>query len=368
MTKPSGRRRSVLTALGLTLGLLACRAPEGAAATVNGERITAAAVTQDLDDVARNEAYLKARAQQGLAFRGDRPGTYDAAVVSELLDRKVTALIVRQELVRRRIGPAQPAVDQAREELRRQVVDPTTGTSFMDGFPSRYVDQQARDQAESDVLQAAEGNVSLDDAALQAAYSAGTERFRVWCVRWIVLRPTEPEAADRAAGAVAAGEDFAQVAKRESADTRSAARGGDLGCQTKENLAQLGDKFRDTATALSPGQVSPPTKADYGTFLVQATDVKIRPFEEVRDDVRIQVLAPTEGAYEQLLRRLRRDAQVAVSARFGAWDRTSPDDIKLLPPAGGSTATTPTSPAGAPGAPTSLPLTGLPGTPSHGSP
>lgn len=365
MKKLAGRGQAALIALGLTIGLLGCSAPDAPAATVNGEPIPAAAVQQDLDDVAQNTAYLEARTQQGLPFRGAEPGTYDTAVVADILDRKVMALIVHQELARRRLGPVQTAVDQARDELRRQVVDPNSGAPLMDGFPGRYVDQQARLQAESDVLQAAEGNLSLDDAALQAEYMANTAPFQVWCVRWIVALSTGPEAIDRSAAAIAGGEDFAEVARRESADSQSAERGGDLGCQPAEGLAQYGDRFREVATTLAPGQTSDPTTADYGKFMVQVTDVKVRPFDEVRDAVRSQVLARTADPYEQLLRRLRRDAQVAVAPRFGTWDRTTPDSIRLLPPGGPTTAASPAAPAGGP---TSLPFTGFPGSPSSPSP
>jgi parvulin-like peptidyl-prolyl isomerase len=138
------------------------------------------------------------------------------------------------------------------------------------------------------------------------------------------------------------------VAARESVDADSAGRGGALGCQTRDGLGRLGDAFRDVAVTLAPGQVSAPTTADFGTFLVQATDVRVRPFEEVRATVRAQVLEPVQDRYEQLLRRLRREADVSVASRFGTWDRTNLDAITIVPPGGRpstTAATTTTTPA-----------------------
>lgn len=361
----TGRLTRALVVILALVGVGACTATdsaEAAAATVDGQRISVASVEQDLADIGQNEAFLEARSQQGLSFQGSEPGTYDAAVVAELVDRKVTALLVRRELARRGIGPSPDDVNMAREELRRQLVDPESGASLLDGFPARYVDEQARSQAESDVLQAAEGKVALDEPALLAAYDTSAERFRVWCLRWIVSGRDDPEAANRAAAALAAGEDFAQVAQRESADQQSSERGGALGCQSRASLGRLGSRFADTVTALGPGQLSPPTSAEFGTFLVQVTDVQVRPFDEVRDAVRAMVLAPSQEAYEELLQRLRSDAAVTVAPRFGTWERADDDRVGVRPPAGAPTTTT------APGAPPSRPLTGLPGAPGRASP
>ena len=342
------------------VGLAACRGSEGVAATVDGEAITVAAVDRELADIASNQPFLEARSRQGLAFRGTEPGSYDAAVVAELLDRKVTALLVRREVSRRGLTPDPDDAVRGREELRRQLVDPASGASLLEGFPSQYVDEQARLQVESDVLQASEGGVALDEAALRRAYEAEADIYRVWCVRWIVSGPSDPEAAIRAAAAVAAGEDFAEVAQRESADTQSAGRGGALGCQTLEGLARLGDRFTSVVTELGPGQLSAPVSADFGTFLVQVTDVKVRPFDEVRAAVRAKVLAPAGNAYEELLRRLRSDARVTVAARYGTWERAEDGRIGIRPPGSSSTGSSP--------GPSTQPLTGLPGAPRQTSP
>ena len=339
MTAAAARLAAALLLMAVSAPACGRRSP--AAATVNGERIPASAIDRDLADIAQNEPYLEARSREGLPFRGTRAGTFDAFVVAELLNRKVTAILVRQELEKRRLRVRSEDLEVARETVRRQVVDPATGASLLDGFPDRYAAEQIRIQAESDLLQAAEGGVALDDAALRSAYDASVERYRVWCVRWIVypIEAGSPARAAAARAAVAAGQDFGELATRESTDVDTAGRGGALGCQTRAGLARLGTAFRDAAMALAAGQVSEPITGELGTFLVQVTDVKVRPFDEVRASVRTAVLEPVEERYEQLLRRLRREAEVTVSDRFGTWDRSDPDAIAIVPLGGRPTTT-----------------------------
>lgn len=344
--------RAVAMVLVMTVsgaGLAGCHGTEPVvAATVNGEQITAAQLDQDLADIAQNRPFLEARREQGFGFEGTQAGTYDTGVVAELLDNKVTSLLVRQELSRRGISPTAEDVGRAREALRRRLVDPNTGEPILDSFPEQYIDQQARAQADSDALQVSEAKVAVDEAALREAYQASLDRFRVWCVRVIVAGPDDPEAVNRAAAAIAAGEDFAQVAQRDSADPESAERGGDIGCQTRAALARLGEPFGEVVTSLAPGQVSPPTVAGFGTFVAQVTDVRVRPFEEVRDVVRGQVLAPAEEPLQELLERLRREAGVTVDPRYGTWERGEDGEVGVRAPGGGPTATAPEDPDGRP--------------------
>lgn len=328
--------------LAVTVTAFGCRGRGPVAATVNDEEIPLSAVDRELADIAGNKAFVEARSREGVTFLGTRPGTFDALAVAQVLNRRITALLVRQELARRSLRVGAADLDAGRDELRRQLVEPATGASLLDGFPPRYVEEQARVQAESDLLQAAEGGVRLDDVGLRAAYEESRDRYRVWCVRWALYGTGADAAARAAAGAaaVAAGQDFAELAQRDSVDADSAGRGGALGCQTRQGLARLGEAFRDAAVGLVPGQVSAPVTGELGTFLVQATGVRVLPFEEVRAPVRAQLLERGAEPYEQLLRRLRGDAAVTVSSRFGTWDRTNPDAVTLVPPGGRPTTTT----------------------------
>jgi parvulin-like peptidyl-prolyl isomerase len=80
-----------------------------------------------------------------------------------------------------------------------------------------------------------------------------------------------------------AGADFAQVAGAVSDDTGSAARGGELGFF---GPGQMVAPFEQAAWALKPGEISQPVKSDFGFHIIQLLEQRIRPFEEVKEEVR----------------------------------------------------------------------------------
>ncbi len=97
----------------------------------------------------------------------------------------------------------------------------------------------------------------------------------------VVAIPRTPTAADSAATLarlralrteISSGQSsFADVAKRESQDSVSAANGGDLGRGVRGRFVAA---FEDAAFALRAGQISEPVKTDFGWHLIQATEKK----------------------------------------------------------------------------------------------
>jgi hypothetical protein len=145
-------RRWLPLALLLVVAVGACDRGAGFAAKVGADTIPASALDRDLGDIAENARFVKASTEKGRAFYGTRKGTYDVAIVAELLNRKITATLVHQEVVRRGLPITPAARDAAEKALRAQVVD-VSGDPLLDGFPRRYVDAQIQVQAESGVLE-----------------------------------------------------------------------------------------------------------------------------------------------------------------------------------------------------------------------
>jgi len=83
-----------------------------------------------------------------------------------------------------------------------------------------------------------------------------------------------------------AGEDFAELARSESADTFSAETGGDLGFITAD---MMGEAFDNAAFALAEaGQVSDVVETEFGFHLIKATEIKAQqtsPFEDVKEEI-----------------------------------------------------------------------------------
>ena len=79
-----------------------------------------------------------------------------------------------------------------------------------------------------------------------------------------------------------AGEDFATLAKAESDDSASGAKGGELGAF---HHGQMVPAFETAAYALQPGQISEPVKTQFGYHLIKVEKHDSKPFEEVRGEI-----------------------------------------------------------------------------------
>lgn len=78
---------------------------------------------------------------------------------------------------------------------------------------------------------------------------------------------------------------FAELARKNSQDTGSAAQGGDLGFFGRGAMVK---PFEDAAFALKPGEFAGPVETDYGYHVILLAGVKggaKRPFEEVRAEI-----------------------------------------------------------------------------------
>ena len=84
-----------------------------------------------------------------------------------------------------------------------------------------------------------------------------------------------------------AGEDFATIAKAESADTVSAAAGGDLGSPFKRG--QMVKPFEDAAFSLPVGQLSDPVKTQFGYHIIRVDKVDFKTFDDVKTQITAQL-------------------------------------------------------------------------------
>lgn len=109
------------------------------------------------------------------------------------------------------------------------------------------------------------------------------------------------------------GEDFADVAEKQSDDAESAARGGDLGPILRGWMPKA---FEDAAFSLSVGQVSQPVETDFGYHLIRVQEKRAQEsiqFEKLRLDIK-QFLMGMEfqEKLQEFVKRLRAKATIEV--------------------------------------------------------
>ncbi len=124
--------------------------------------------------------------------------------------------------------------------------------------------------------------------------------------------------ADELKARLAKGEDFAAVAKAESDDPGSGARGGDLGTFGR---GQMVPAFDATAFSLKEGEVSQPVKTQFGYHLIQVQKHLSPSFEEAKDELN-QKMGP--AALQTLLEKLKANTKTEMDEKFFGPAATEP--------------------------------------------
>lgn len=125
------------------------------------------------------------------------------------------------------------------------------------------------------------------DAELKAAYDARAAQYRVEEQRRAshVLVKTKEEADKLAAELRKAPGRFAELAKKQSQDTGSAEKGGDLGFFGRGMMVPA---FEEAAFRQKEGEIGNPVQSDFGWHVIRVTGVqpaKVRGLEEVRPEL-----------------------------------------------------------------------------------
>jgi len=135
--------------------------------------------------------------------------------------------------------------------------------------------------------------VQVSDADLKSYYDQNKDRFNVPEKRHahhILIEHGSDDAAalKKAQGIyeqIKAGKDFETLARQNSADAGSAARGGDLGWAERGYYEPA---FADALFAMKPGEVRGPVKTQYGYHIIRLDEVqagRTQSFEEARAEI-----------------------------------------------------------------------------------
>jgi peptidyl-prolyl cis-trans isomerase D len=145
-------------------------------------------------------------------------------------------------------------------------------------------------------------SMSVKDEDIAQAYARNLDRFRTperVRARHILLKTQDKPPAEVAAiqkkiedllKQAKAGADFAQLATKNSEDTSSAVKGGDLDFVTR---GQTVPEFEQAAFSLKPGEISGVVKTMYGFHIIKVEakeDARVRPLAEVKDELRSELL------------------------------------------------------------------------------
>jgi peptidyl-prolyl cis-trans isomerase C len=143
-----------------------------------------------------------------------------------------------------------------------------------------------------------EEGITVTDAEIQAAYDARKAQLEQAKARHILIafagsqasQPGKPELTEEQAKAKAeelrtriiGGADFAEIARQESDDVGSGARGGDLGAFGR---GQMVPEFDKAVFESKIGEVGPAVRTQFGYHLIQVQERGAAPLAEVRESI-----------------------------------------------------------------------------------
>jgi peptidyl-prolyl cis-trans isomerase C len=140
-----------------------------------------------------------------------------------------------------------------------------------------------------------EKGITISDEELKKKYDAGKEQYEQVKARHILIafkgspaaQEGKPELTEEQAKAkaeelrkkIVGGAAFDEVAKAESDDVGSGARGGDLG---EFGRGQMVPEFEKAAFEAKPGDLTPVVRTQFGFHIIKVDEHQMTPFEQVK--------------------------------------------------------------------------------------
>jgi foldase protein PrsA len=316
-------------------GAAACKSADPYAAKVNGAVLSKADLDDELNAIRDNKKYLSSLEQNQVTVKGTGDGTFNSQFVARLLTRRIYFELIHEEFTRRHLKLGSKDLNIARQEVTSSLADPNdpsqaaSGPVVLAAFPKSYQTWLIHTNAEVYVLQNALADTS--DTNLRAYYEAHKDQFESVCAAHILV-DTKPEA-DAIEKQLAKAKDknatFADIAKKQSKDTGSGAKGGDLGCAAPSNYVA---EFKAAVRTQKIGVIGQPVKSQFGYHIIRVDSrTEAKPFEEVKEDVKSAVTDSQQGPFNDFLTKASAKAKVEVNPRYGTYDTTG-QQPEVVPP------------------------------------
>lgn len=303
------RAGAVLAVIGLlTLPLFACGSKEAAAAKVNGEDITVAALDSEM---------AKLRLQNPTLF-DPNSGMSEDLIRSEMLSELINQRLFAQEAASRGVEVTEADLDAE----MNQYFEANGGQEMFEAIleQSGLTLESARElirweELRNRVLEQEVPESEVSDDEIAAYYAANTAEFQFEAAKRTshILFNVEDEAlANEVLGRVRGGEDFAELATEYSQDKGSAISGGDLGWPTVDYVPE----FEAAIETLAVGEISDLVKTEFGWHIITVTEDRAAGTESLEDAteyIRESLLSSKrQAAYNDLLGRLRSEGDIEI--------------------------------------------------------
>ena len=291
-----------------TLALTGC-SDKDTAAKVNGEAISNEQLDQQL-------AQLKK--QYPNMFEGADGEGRLLDFKQRLLDNLVNAKLIEQAAKDKDIKISDAEVKKQIDQLKAGYKD---DTQFEDALKSAgmtvaSLTEQIRQQLMTQkLIESLTKNEKVSAADVKTYYNANKSQFFQKASKrpsHILFKVEDKKKAAAILAKVQAGDDFAALAKANSIDTATAAKGGDLGWPT----VAYAPEFQAALDKLKKGQTSGLVQTPYGWHIIRITAERSgsqQSLEEVKAQIeQIIIQQRRADAYQKFLNNLRKKADIEV--------------------------------------------------------
>ncbi|WP_040976002.1 peptidylprolyl isomerase [Necropsobacter massiliensis] len=216
--------------------------------------------------------------REGLRFEQLQSGLVGSDFIVPAQADSLAKLFFQQRDVRFAVFPL------ADEVAKQQVTEQEIKSYYESNRAAFAVPESVKVQFIDLTRAVAEKSVKVGDVEVAQYYQDNKAQYMTQRLAHIQL-PTEQEA-KTVYDSLQKGEDFAALAKLYSADKISGAQGGDLDWVV---AGMMPPAFEEAAAKLEVGQYSQPVKVDNAYHIIKLEDEKVRPLEQVKDDIAAKI-------------------------------------------------------------------------------
>jgi foldase protein PrsA len=294
-------------AAALAFALAGC-SNKNVAATVNGQNISNQELQTQLDQVKKRFPQFF----QG-ADAAQREIEFKQRLLDELINRQLIAQAAKDRGINVTDADVQKQIDTIKKGFKDQAafdaalknagIDPS---SLNEQIKTQLVTQKLVEQLSKDIPKPTQ-------AEIKAYYDTHKSEFgQAAAKRASHILVKDKATAEKLLAELKAGADFSKLAKANSIDTVSAAKGGDLDWPTTPFVPE----FQAALDKLKVGQLSGVVKTQFGYHIIKVTDeraAKQQPLSEVQATIAQKIVEQKRAdLYQKLLDDLRKKAKIEI--------------------------------------------------------
>jgi parvulin-like peptidyl-prolyl isomerase len=279
------------------------------AATVNGEDISITELNSQVDQLKKQYPQM---------FEGADGEGRLLDFKQRLLDNLVNQMLVRQAAEKAGIKISDAEVDKQIEQLKSGFKDKAQFDAALKsaGMTVDSLRKQIKEQLVTQkLIDRLAKDTKVSDADIKAYYDKNKEQFAQKAAKrasHILFKPEDKAKAQQVLTELKNGGDFAALAKKNSIDTATASKGGDLGWPSTPFVTE----FQAALDKLDVGQMSGLVQTPYGWHIIKVTEKRgatQQTLAQVKDQIKAIIIQQRKSqAYQNFLEKLRKDAKIEI--------------------------------------------------------